>query len=84
MIITKDSDINPTLIQEEVLTEAEAENKISFLFQTMCQFGAISDEKNQIDNIIRDMKSGAITPEKAVEKATNLLNNKNGFLTQYR
>jgi len=76
-------DPTPILLDSDDFIK-QAEMKIRQIFQMMCQFGAVDSEKDLIENIISDMKDNKISPEKAIEKATEILNNKNGFLTQYR
>lgn len=78
----REQDVNPTLSDNNLIKITEL--KIRQIFQMICQFGAVDSEKNQIDNIIKDMKSEIISPEDAVIKANQILNDKNGFLTQYR
>ncbi len=78
----KEQDVNPTPSDDDVIKKAEI--RIRQIFQMICQFGAVDSEKNQIDNIIRDMQSGKLTPEDAVEQANQILSDKNGFSTQYR
>ncbi len=63
---------------------SQTEMEIRHIFQMMCQFGAVDSEKDLIENIIQDMKSGKISESKAVEMATKILHDKNGYLTQYR
>ena len=63
---------------------SQTEMEIRHIFQMMCQFGAVDSEKDLIENIIQDMKSGKISEAKAVETATKILHDKNGYLTQYR
>lgn len=81
----KEQDINPTPSEDGAIKQAEM--KIRQIFQMMYQFGAVDSERDLIENIICDMKSDKddkISPEKAIEKATQILHNKNGFLTMYR
>jgi ABC-type transporter Mla maintaining outer membrane lipid asymmetry ATPase subunit MlaF len=62
----------------------EGEIKIRQIFQMICQFGAVSGEKDLLDNIIKKMYADEITPEKAIQEAREILEDKNGFLTMYR
>lgn len=65
-------------------SKKESEIKIKQIFQMICQFGAVSGEKDLLDNIIKKMYADEVTPEEAVCEAQKILEDKNGFLTMYR
>lgn len=69
---------------ERVFSVQEARNEIEMIRGMIGQFGAITNEMDLLDNILVDMKSDKITPNKAVEMANVVMTSKNGFTTMYR
>lgn len=69
---------------ERVFSIQEAENEIKMIWDMVGRFGAVTNERDLLDDIIADLKSEKITPNKAVEKANLVMTSKNGFTTMYR
>lgn len=67
------------------LSIEEARNQILGIWSLIGRFGATSyAEKNQIDDILKRLKSEEISPDDAVKEDNDILINKNGFESHYR
>lgn len=76
--------MNMAPIPEKKFTINEATREIEMIWGMIGQFGAVTNEKDLLDNLVIDMKSSKITPDEAVERANLVMTSKNGFGTMYR
>ncbi len=84
MINIQEGFVGEISLEENQNVIKSTEAKIRQIFQTMCQFGAMNYEKDLIENLIKEMKAGKISPDEAIKTSNQILNDKNGFLTMYR
>lgn len=65
------------------LTKKQAEQKINRVLGELYQFRNKGKERLEIEDIIRRMYGGQITPEKAVVEAGQILEIKNSYTKMY-
>jgi hypothetical protein len=66
------------------LTKKQAEQKINRVIGELYGFRNRGKELLEIENIIRQMYGGQITPEKAVAEAQQVLEIKNSYTAMYK
>ncbi len=64
------------ITNEDELTPAEAMAEIMAIAGQIQQEGAVTDEKDEIQNVIAKLQSGIVTPAGAIEEARRIHNNR--------